>query len=988
LAWPFGGAAISAPAARAATIAAIVVGSAAIVLWLLTGVRVDEIVRYIGYELGFVVLPGWLVYRALVVRAPDRLTELVFGWSLGYFLEIIAFYVTALSGGRSAFYVYPVVVGVPAWLILRRRRRATEPATKEASTTTPLTAGAILILGALLVLLLVYTGTIGFTQTPLPRATGTVTYQEDTVFAISLAADALHHWPMTLPPVLGTPLHYHLFTFMHMAAISEVTGIDLSVVVMRLYQVPMLLLLSLQLVLAGKAVGRRWSTGLVALALVLFVGELDIFPGSDWGRFPFRGFFFYWLMASHSFLVGLVFFVPTTVLMCDLLARGTPVRARKASWILFACFLVACVGSKSYSLLVIGGALVLFALWDVWRCRRIRSATSLALALTGTVYVAANVLVFAWNAAGAQVDPLRNVETMPGVEDLDGYFGHLWGTTAVPRLLGVPYGLFGLLGIPLVGIALLIKYRRLALSDAQVLFLALFVAVLPTLLISSQPGFGQMFLVLFGVAAGAIVSAVGYQLFFLHDGRLDARSALGLAAGGVAAVVLVDVLMNVDARTGLVLTLFWVFISAVTGAVAGAFSRRRALPVGIAVGIAGLVLLDTPLLRVLRGAFGASTRYSIGAGAVAAAAIVGLATVLVVGVVLLGGRAPIRGLIAASVTAALLFGVVDTPLDWFPTLITDAAAGKPAYRQDYAGLTSGLYRGLTWIRDNTSPDAVLVVNNHSLYPDVRDSKYFYYSAFAQRRVVLESWDYSERTIKAGNFSLPGWKSPFPERLRLSRAVFQRADPLAIRALARRFGARYLVADKVHGQVTPLLAARVGLVYSSGDLDVYKIGKPPAPSSTCPVEGETGVTAVFGLRRTFASAEGLWRSVTGYGYRDAVIQQRGCHTFAVVLTGLASDRQGKQLQREAARVDLPVRLECKSHRSEGGLNAVFGHRRTRLAALKLAALVAASGFRGLEVRQDRCGDWEVDLHGLKTAAQRTDFRSEAGRAGFRVRFEPG
>jgi hypothetical protein len=516
----------------------------------------------------------------------------------------------------------------------------------------------------------------------------------------------------------------------------------------------------------------------------------------------------------------------------------------------------------------------------------------------------------------------------------------------------------------------------------------LFVAVMPTLLFTSQPGFGQMFLVLFGVASGVIVSAVGYELFVLRDARPGARSAVPIVVGGVSAVLLVDLLLSVDGRTGLEVTLFWVFVSALVGASVGSVSRRHVLPVGIGVGVAGLVLFGTPLLRVLRGALGESTRYSIGSVGVAVGLVVGLAAVVTAAALFLGGRAPIRGLVAASVAATLLFGVLDTPLDWFPTLIKDAAAGKPAYRQDYAGLTTGLYRGLTWVRQHTSPNAVLVVNNHSLYPDVRDSKYFYYSAFAQRRVVLESWDYSEPTIKKGNFSLPGWESPFPRRLALSRAVFQRADLLATRALARRYGADYLLADKIHGQVTPLLAARVGRVYSSGDLDVYKIGKPAPPSSTCPAERETGVTAVFGLRRTFAMAERLWRSVTGVGYRDAVIQQRGCRSFAVVLSGIESDHQGEQLKRDAARVHLRVRLECRSRMSEGGVNAVFGHRRSKAAAETLLARAEAVGFRGLDVQQDRCGDWEVDLAGLQTVAQRRAFQREARQAGFRVRFEPG
>ena len=110
-------------------------------------------------------------------------------------------------------------------------------------------------------LLLLYASAVGFSQTPLPRDTTAVTYQEDTVFAISLAAEALHHWPLTIPSVAGEPLRYHVFADTHMAAISQVTGIDLSVVVMRLYEIPLLLLFSLQLILAGRRIGRELVRG-------------------------------------------------------------------------------------------------------------------------------------------------------------------------------------------------------------------------------------------------------------------------------------------------------------------------------------------------------------------------------------------------------------------------------------------------------------------------------------------------------------------------------------------------------------------------------------------------------------------------------------------------------------------------------------------------------------------------------------------------------
>jgi hypothetical protein len=41
-----------------------------------------------------------------------------------------------------------------------------------------------------------------------------------------------------------------------------------------------------------------------------------------------------------------------------------------------------------------------------------------------------------------------------------------------------------------------------------------------------------------------------------------------------------------------------------------------------------------------------------------------------------------------------------------------------------------------------------------------------------------------------------------------------------------------------------------------------------------------------------------------------------------------------------------------------------------------------------VQQDRCHDWEVDLYGLNTPAQRHELAKEARGVGFHVVFELG
>jgi hypothetical protein len=847
------------------------------IAWLSSGVHAGEIARFVSYELSFVVLPGWLMYRALFAASPGgRLRQLVLGWSLGYLLEILAFLASVQLGRRDLFFAYPVVVGLPAALIAWRAR-GSKRARSATWAYTRVSARSLWVGGFLCCLLVVYVALAGFSKSPLPRDLGGATYHEDTVFAVSLAAEALHHWPMTVPMVAGEGLHYHLFVYLHMAAVAQVTGIDLSVIVMRLYSVPLLVLLALQLVLAGKRVGRRLSAGFVAAFAVLFLGELDV---SRSRRFLFSDFFFSWLLNSHTFLLGLIFFLAAIVLLDELMSSRHGSRTpRLSSWLLAGGMLVGCMGAKSYSLLALAGGLGVVIAWLLLRDRVLSRPALLALALTGTVYLGANALIFRWNSAGVVLSPFKAIKAMEGVSVFRSQLARLWGDNDVILGLGVVYGTIGLLGIPLLGFGLLLKYRSRSLSLSELWFLSLFVAALPALFLLNQPGFGQLFVVFFGLVPATIVAASGFRLFWAYHVR---------------------------------------------NTFAGRFSVRG-------------------------------------------------------------------GLATAAVGGCLVVSFLNTPLDWFPG-VSVRAVDVPPYQYELSGLTAGLYDGLLWIRNNTDVNDVLVVNNHSIYRGGLDSKYFYYSAFAQRRVVLESWDYTRQAAATKLLSLDAAHTPFPRRLALSDAVFRNADESAMRTLAREYGASYLVVDKVHGSASPWLPWRAHRVFSNGDVDVYANEPPLSPPvgapSSCPFEQNAGIAAVFGHRPTLDGANALRREAARVGFPGLAIQQRGCRDYAVVLTGLQSMAQARDFQRQAATVGHPIKLECRTHAPEGGLNAVFGHRRTRRAAEQLAADANRSGFPGLEVRQDACGDWEVDLAGLKTAAQRREFRREAARVGFHIRYESG
>jgi hypothetical protein len=159
-------------------------------------------------------------------------------------------------------------------------------------------------------------------------------------------------------------------------------------------------------------------------------------------------------------------------------------------------------------------------------------------------------------------------------------------------------------------------------------------------------------------------------------------------------------------------------------------------------------------------------------------------------------------------------------------------------------------------------------------------------------------------------------------------------------------------------------------------------------SDCQSQQQTGIDASFGVRRSPAAAQRLIARAGRVGFQNLTVQRRSCNRYAAVLVGLSSMAQGHEFQKEAAGAGFGVVLECRSQPVRGGLAAVFGHRRSHRAAVVLMRAATAKGFQNLQVQQDRCADWEVDLYGVETAKQRAALRREAAAAGYHVTFEPG
>jgi hypothetical protein len=486
--------------------------------------------------------------------------------------------------------------------------------------------------------------------------------------------------------------------------------------------VSLLLVVVLQLAHAGRRfTGNPW-TGPVAAALILFVGDLD-FGATRPG--PLIGTYFSGLYLSPSQLLGMVVFLPTILVIADLL-EAEPRAPRAGSLALLAVLLFGCAGAKATILPVLIGGLVVYAVWR-WRVDR-RVVACLALCLIA--FAAAYLLLYSGGREGSALHPLRSAfRTLPGME--------LESIGGAKRVLAYPVATWVTavaLMVPLAGLAFA-RIRWRSPTAVQAWLLGLLAAAVAAFFAFDLPGFSQLYFLWYGFTAGALLAAGG-----LVDvvGRLRRGDLVALAAGAA---------------------------------------------LGIVLGL-GTAVEEASLRRVYMGV----------------AAVLG---VVVVWSALRSRAAKLLWPAVFAVGALLTAGLVDAPRDRLPHLVSLAVAGEPLYTkadpQRERGVTRDLARGLAWVRDHTGDDAVLAVNNHLRSPAEGSSVYFYYSALAERRVFIESWEYTDKVLAVGLVASRAGRHPFAKRLAFNDSTYAGTGPPDAAGLRRR-GVDYVLVDRINAPV--------------------------------------------------------------------------------------------------------------------------------------------------------------------------------------------
>jgi hypothetical protein len=799
-------------------LAILLVAATLLAIWLVSGVPIGDISRFIAFEALYVLFPGCLLYVLLNPVPAGRLTALAIGWPLGYALEIGAFALTAGLHVRWAFAFLPLICAVtigPGILFKRRRARCGLPdwgavlrgglpGGRDWGVESLVGASAITI--ALALLAFRY-----FAIYPLPEHAGSAFYFVDNVWDVSLAAEALHHWPIVEPYLAGHPLRYYTGVFIHVAAVKQVTGVPLAAAILRLLPATSTVVAMLQFwCLGGLLVGSRraewvrWGGPLTVMLLVV-IENMKLYPThtkvfgvalfSEFTWSPTYGF-------GVIFLLGLLILFRARLLgmsgadRAHPLTAGAPARstAGTPSGVTPAGAMSGGVMGPLVMLgiLVLGGSAVkttatatfVVGLGLFWLWRRLAGEQASRL-LSYCVVVsfacfAAMYLLLLYGAGGPAATELE-------LAPLEFLKYTVFGATLAAHpglvpLLGVVVVIFLWKLLPVAGILWPLR-RWDAWSPYVSLALAVFVAGFLSYVMLGSVDDNETYFVWYGYIALIPVGTLSLMVVW-SEVPGDARIAL---ARMCAAVLLLG--LAVAGATQILIA---------NGTLAGVRSTSRYLWYGVTLTlVGGIVVLGS--LR-LEGRL-ASIVSSRGARVAACA------------ILLLG----VLGCAESLVLAA--------PQTW-NTLLDRQAVKRNS--PSHPGITAALYRGLVWVREHSGSCAILAANTHELRAAGTtsgrvDSGYFDYSAFAEREFFFESW------IMAGEAD--GREQPYPALYALNYDATLRGSPTAIRQLAQR-GVSYILIDKSHGAYVREPESVSRLVFSNSALDVYRLTVPVRPVPGC------------------------------------------------------------------------------------------------------------------------------------------------------------
>lgn len=365
------------------------------------GYDFGAVVRYFAYFAAYIVLPG-VVILALLKRGPISLmVALALAVPTGFAVEIFSYLALAALDLRGVYPFVPVIwLALGAWWW--RKKNAWPVQVRLSGSHAGLALGLMVAFLATVVM----AASQMFAESPLSLGLPSRAIFHDWVYLVSRAAVIKNNWPLNDPSLSGTPLQYHYFLMVHAAAASATTGVELTVILLRLVMLPLGAILVAQAYVLGRRVARSPWAGVIAALLLVAVSEVSF--SASYGQSMFLGLFIRWLFVSPTFFFGMVY-CGALLLAVDYCARQKRCTGWHVAWL--GLLAAAGTGAKGTLLPVMLCAL---ALWFGWRWARERTFPQ-RLAVFGVVMGLAFAAVYAvtmssWRTGDAAFRPFHVFE--------------------------------------------------------------------------------------------------------------------------------------------------------------------------------------------------------------------------------------------------------------------------------------------------------------------------------------------------------------------------------------------------------------------------------------------------------------------------------------------------------------------------------------------------------------------------------------------------
>jgi hypothetical protein len=608
---------------------------------------------------------------------------------------------------------------------------------------------------------------------------------QDSPFHLALIGEAKHHMPMTTPWVPTEPVLYHWFVYAEMAATSWVTGIEPQVLLVRLSLLPIVAAFTVLIAVLGRRLTGAWWAGPLAAASAFFVLSPNPYPWRLDGWFSTFATSPYddgsvsrlvmWTSPTQTF--GEMLFAALAVVLVDLVRR----ESGRGRWVLLVVLMTAVMGGKATFLPILLAALGLVVVVERVIRKRWHWPAMIMAAITFGYVLFAQFVLFGGASQGLAINPLHQMRITGGpytVGFTTGTDVRLWRLLAALALTLLCWAFIwgGIAGLAV---------RRRVFDPEIVMLLGIGVA-------------GMGGILLFGDEGGA-------EGWFLGS----ARPYLTLAA--VVGIVALTPIRKLSRFTAAALA-----GSVLLGAAVVHLVRTGATIHGVAIPHGGPK-------RLL---FDLAWPYAL---------LVLATATFAAGLLLLRRRlTALRGL-TATLVLAMLVGMCGFTM--YNNLSSHAKIGlKLGWRnaiQQPLYMPPGTQEAGRWLRDHSNANDLVATNAHCVIHGTDyasslalcDNRHFFFSAYSERRFLIEGWGFTNTTHEQSQASGAGiayagyWDL---DRLNDNDLAFSQPTAQNVDRLRDKYGVKWLWVDLSQYDPGPALGNYATLRYHVGDCLIYEI----------------------------------------------------------------------------------------------------------------------------------------------------------------------